>query len=195
MFTSLGVLVQLGLSGVGEPTGLIGQLDSLIRLPRSNGIGVVGMGVNWARRVFVSIHNLSQFSLTDAPPKAGPSSTCHTIRPSSFRINDLSSAFRIGSSHFRAVCTPFIPLCAVIAYPDPCRIGNLLGEQKAKRAGMAAKTSIIMALLLSMISRHAVRAFAFSQLLTTPLSSSSSAMFLIFRNVWGYLFNDDPGLN
>ena len=72
MFTSLGVLVQLGLSGVGEPTGLIGQFDSLIRLPRSNGIGVVGMGVDWARCVFVSIHGLSQFFLTDAPPRLGP---------------------------------------------------------------------------------------------------------------------------
>jgi hypothetical protein len=61
MFTSLGVLVQLGLSGVGEPIGLIGQFDSLIQLPRSNGIGVVGMGVDWARRVFVSVHGLSQF--------------------------------------------------------------------------------------------------------------------------------------
>lgn len=72
MFTSLGVLVQLGLSGVGEPIGLTGQLVSLIQLPRSNGIGVVGMGVDWARRVFVSIHGLSQSFLTDALPRLGP---------------------------------------------------------------------------------------------------------------------------
>lgn len=51
------------------------------------------------------------------------------------------------------------------------RIGNLLGEQKAMQAGMAAKTAIMLALVLSMIP---------------------SAMFLVFRNVWGYLFNDDP---
>lgn len=39
------------------------------------------------------------------------------------------------------------------------------------QAGMAAKTAIMLALVLSMIP---------------------SAMFLVFRNVWGYLFNDDP---
>jgi len=39
------------------------------------------------------------------------------------------------------------------------------------RAGMAAKTAIILAFVLSMIP---------------------STIFLVFRNVWGYLFNDDP---
>ncbi|KAG6876116.1 hypothetical protein C0992_000912 [Termitomyces sp. T32_za158] len=43
------------------------------------------------------------------------------------------------------------------------RIGNLLGEGNAKRAGIASNTSIIMALALSLIT----------------------------RNQWAYLFNDD----
>ncbi|GLB39336.1 putative MATE efflux family protein [Lyophyllum shimeji] len=51
------------------------------------------------------------------------------------------------------------------------RIGNLLGEANAKRAKVASNTSLIMALGISAIS---------------------SAMFLIFRNSWAYLFNDDP---
>ena len=33
------------------------------------------------------------------------------------------------------------------------RIGNLLGEGKAKRAGMAAKTSLVIALAISALTR------------------------------------------
>ncbi|KAF9441560.1 MATE efflux family protein [Macrolepiota fuliginosa MF-IS2] len=51
------------------------------------------------------------------------------------------------------------------------RIGNLLGENKAKRASIAAITAVLMAL--------GVAAF-------------TSAMFIIFRNSWAYIFNDDP---
>lgn len=51
------------------------------------------------------------------------------------------------------------------------RIGNLLGEQNAQRAAIAAKTSIVMALALAGVS---------------------STMFLVFRHSWGYLFNNDP---
>ncbi|RXW17121.1 hypothetical protein EST38_g8726 [Candolleomyces aberdarensis] len=50
------------------------------------------------------------------------------------------------------------------------RIGNLLGERKAKRAGVSAKTSIVIALAVSCLT---------------------SMMFLLGRNVWGRLFNDD----
>ncbi|KAF8880035.1 hypothetical protein BD779DRAFT_1612809 [Infundibulicybe gibba] len=52
------------------------------------------------------------------------------------------------------------------------RIGNLLGNQNARRAGMAANTAIIMALFISGIS---------------------SIMFFVFRKNWGRLFNDDAG--
>ncbi|KAJ7594178.1 mate-domain-containing protein [Mycena floridula] len=51
------------------------------------------------------------------------------------------------------------------------RIGNLLGEKQAKRAGVAANTAIVMAMALACLF---------------------SAMFLIFRNSWAYMFNDDP---
>ena len=57
MFTGLGVLIHLGLSGVGNPMHLIGQFNSLIPLLSSNGVGLVGMGVGCARRIFVHIHN------------------------------------------------------------------------------------------------------------------------------------------
>jgi len=51
------------------------------------------------------------------------------------------------------------------------RIGNLLGEQNAHRAGVAARVSMLLVLIFAGIS---------------------SAIFLIFRHQWGYLFNDDP---
>jgi len=45
------------------------------------------------------------------------------------------------------------------------RVGNLLGEQKAKRAGVAANTSLVLALVMSGISRsvalHIERVLAF----------------------------------
>ncbi|KAF5349339.1 hypothetical protein D9758_011758 [Tetrapyrgos nigripes] len=53
------------------------------------------------------------------------------------------------------------------------RIGNLLGERHARRAKVAAYTCIVMGLGLSAIF---------------------SAMFVIFRNKWSYIFNDDPAV-
>ncbi|KAH9051842.1 MATE efflux family protein, partial [Lactarius vividus] len=51
------------------------------------------------------------------------------------------------------------------------RIGNLLGEQNAARAEVSAKMSMLLALFFAGVS---------------------SAIFLTFKNKWGYLFNDDP---
>jgi len=53
------------------------------------------------------------------------------------------------------------------------RIGNLLGEQNAHRAGVATRMSMLLALIFAGIS---------------------SAIFLIFRHKWGYLFNNDPNV-
>ncbi|KAG7443546.1 MATE efflux family protein [Guyanagaster necrorhizus] len=53
------------------------------------------------------------------------------------------------------------------------RIGNLLGERKARRAGIASNASLVMSLIMS---------------------SLFCIMFLAFRNSWGYLFNDDPAV-
>ncbi|KIJ51532.1 hypothetical protein M422DRAFT_26940 [Sphaerobolus stellatus SS14] len=51
------------------------------------------------------------------------------------------------------------------------RVGNLLGEENGKRAGLAARASIIM---------------------TLGIAFFLSSMFITFRHGWGYLFNDDP---
>ncbi|KAF9041212.1 multidrug/Oligosaccharidyl-lipid/Polysaccharide flippase [Panaeolus papilionaceus] len=51
------------------------------------------------------------------------------------------------------------------------RVGNLLGEGKAKRAGVSAYTSIVMAFAIAFFT---------------------SMMFLIFRHQWAYIFNNDP---
>jgi len=51
------------------------------------------------------------------------------------------------------------------------RVGNLLGENKAKRAGVAANTSILLAVMIA---------------------SFWSAMLLIFRQSWAHMFNNDP---
>lgn len=51
-------------------------------------------------------------------------------------------------------------------------IGNLLGENKANRAGVAANTSIVMAVMIALFW---------------------STLFLTFRKSWARMFNDDPG--
>ncbi|KAI5118900.1 hypothetical protein M0805_002816 [Coniferiporia weirii] len=51
------------------------------------------------------------------------------------------------------------------------RIGNLLGEENARRADIAAKVSLFVALIIACFN---------------------STMFFTFRKSWGYLFNDDP---
>ncbi|PPQ95399.1 hypothetical protein CVT26_008245 [Gymnopilus dilepis] len=68
-----------------------------------------------------------------------------------------------------AATTNQAPLALSIA--STVRIGNLLGEQKGKRAGVAANASIMLAFMTALIF---------------------SAMFLVFRFQWAYIFNSDP---
>ncbi|KAG9313749.1 MATE efflux family protein [Chiua virens] len=51
------------------------------------------------------------------------------------------------------------------------RIGNLLGEKKAKRAGVAANIALVLAFTLALFL---------------------SSLLLVCRETWGYLFNSDP---
>ncbi|KAJ3573738.1 hypothetical protein NP233_g2237 [Leucocoprinus birnbaumii] len=51
------------------------------------------------------------------------------------------------------------------------RIGNLLGERKARRACAAAITGMIWSLIIA---------------------AFTSTTFMVFRNTWAYIFNDDP---
>jgi len=51
-------------------------------------------------------------------------------------------------------CIPFsVPFIPLILDFMAGSIGNLLGEQKAQRAGVAANTSIVMALAIAAIPR------------------------------------------
>ena len=72
------------------------------------------------------------------------------------------------------------------------RIGNLLGESKAKRAAITAHASFFIVVLISIGWRY-----EFSPPVTAArvqLTPAYSAMFLVFRDHWGKLFNDDPGM-
>ncbi|KAF8531340.1 mate-domain-containing protein [Gautieria morchelliformis] len=51
------------------------------------------------------------------------------------------------------------------------RVGNLLGEENGKRAGIAARVSLLM---------------------TLGIAAILSGVFITFRHGWGYMFNDDP---
>ncbi|TFK41570.1 MATE efflux family protein [Crucibulum laeve] len=118
MFTSLGVLVQLGLGGVGQ------------------------VASEWWAWELVAL----------AASLLGPV----VLATQSVLLVSASTTFQ----------APF-----ALGVATSVRIGNLLGEQKAKRAGVVASTAIIMALMIATIT---------------------STLFLVFRNSWAYMFNDDP---
>ncbi|KAI6132539.1 MATE efflux family protein [Pisolithus croceorrhizus] len=68
-----------------------------------------------------------------------------------------------------ASCTFQAPFALGVA--TSVRIGNLLGQGNSRRAGLVANTSLFMAVATAGVW---------------------SALFLVFRHKWGYLFNDDP---
>ncbi|KAI0674131.1 MATE efflux family protein [Trametes maxima] len=116
-FTSLGVLVQLGLSGVGQ------------------------VASEWWSWELVGL----------AASQLGPTA----LATQSVLLVSASTTYQ----------APF-----ALSVASSVRIGNLLGEENAKRAGVAAKCAILMSLVISAVW---------------------STMFLAFRNSWAHLFNDD----
>ena len=68
------------------------------------------------------------------------------------------------------------------------RVGNLLGESKGKRAAVAAHAAFFIAFLVGIGWRCGAH-FRIGSWLTL----ARSTMFLVFRENWGKLFNDDPG--
>ncbi|KAF8870967.1 MATE efflux family protein [Gymnopilus junonius] len=118
MFTGLGVLVNLGLSGVGQ-TASEWWAWELVTLAASL-LGPVALATQSVLLVSASTTYQAPFALSVA---------------------------------------------------TAVRIGNLLGEQKAKRAAAAASTSIVMAFIIALFT---------------------STLFLVFRKQWAYIFNNDP---
>ncbi|KAF9476806.1 MATE efflux family protein [Pholiota conissans] len=118
MFTSLGILINLGLSGVGQTAS------------------------EWWAWELVAL----------AAALLGPTA----LATQSVLLTSCSTTFQ----------APFALSLAVAV-----RIGNLLGESRARRAEVAAKTSILMVFIIESIP---------------------STVFLVFRKKWAYIFNDDP---
>ncbi|KAG1729548.1 mate-domain-containing protein [Suillus lakei] len=58
-----------------------------------------------------------------------------------------------------------------LAVATSVRIGNLLGEKRARRAGVSANTAIVLAVVIAVVW---------------------STLFMSFRKSWAYIFNDDP---
>ncbi|KAI0777513.1 MATE efflux family protein [Trametes elegans] len=119
-FTSLGVLVQLGLSGVGQ------------------------VASEWWSWELVGL----------AASQLGPTA----LATQSVLLVSASTTYQ----------APF-----ALSVASSVRIGNLLGEENAKRAAVASKTSILMSLVISAVW---------------------STMFMVFRHSWAHLFNDDPSV-
>ncbi|KAF5336420.1 hypothetical protein D9611_006482 [Ephemerocybe angulata] len=117
MFTNLGLLAHLGLSGVGQTAS------------------------EWWAWELVSL----------AASLLGPMA----LATQSVLLVSASTTFQ----------APF-----ALSVATSVRIGNLLGERKAKRAGVAASTALVLALFVSVLT---------------------SLMFMVLRNVWGRIFNDD----
>ncbi|KAI0367216.1 MATE efflux family protein [Pilatotrama ljubarskyi] len=119
-FTSLGVLVQLGLSGVGQ------------------------VASEWWSWELVGL----------AASQLGPTA----LATQSVLLVSASTTYQ----------APF-----ALSVASSVRIGNLLGEENAKRANVASKCAILMSLVISAVW---------------------STMFMVFRHSWAHLFNDDPAV-
>lgn len=59
-----------------------------------------------------------------------------------------------------------------LAVATSVRIGNLLGEKRARRAGVTANTAVVLAVVVAV---------------------GWSTLLMSFRESWAYIFNDDPG--
>ncbi|KAG1725060.1 MATE efflux family protein [Suillus paluster] len=68
-----------------------------------------------------------------------------------------------------ASCTYQAPFALAVA--TSVRIGNLLGEKRARRAGVSANTAVVLAVAIAVVW---------------------SVLFMSFRKSWAYIFNDDP---
>ncbi|KAH7921551.1 MATE efflux family protein [Leucogyrophana mollusca] len=117
-FTSLGLLVQLGLGGVGQTAS------------------------EWWSWELVGL----------AASQLGPVA----LATQSVVLNSASCTFQ----------APF-----ALSVAASVRIGNLLGEKNAKRAGVSANAAILVSIAIAGVW---------------------STLFLTFRKSWGHLFNDDP---
>ncbi|KAG1729558.1 mate-domain-containing protein [Suillus lakei] len=58
-----------------------------------------------------------------------------------------------------------------LAIATSVRVGNLLGEKRARRAGVSANTAIVLAVIIAVVW---------------------STLFMSFRKSWAYIFNNDP---
>ncbi|KAL5520375.1 hypothetical protein ACEPAG_9599 [Sanghuangporus baumii] len=117
MFTSLGILVQLGIAGVGQTAS------------------------DWWSWELIGL----------AASQLGP-----------IALATQSVLLVSGSTSYQA---PFS-----LSIAASVRIGNLLGERNAHRAGIASKAALLV---------------------VSAIEATNSIVFLVFRHKWGYLFNDD----
>ena len=127
---------------------------------RSNGLRMVGLGINGSCGFSVRILTSACPSpiLTNVFHQTWSDSTRSSIRTSRFRIYDFPSSIRFGCSNICSVGF-FLLMCGMI-WLNCCyflinRIGNLLGEQNARRAGVASNSSIMMAFTIGCMSRYA----------------------------------------
>lgn len=112
---------------------------------------------------------------------------CDAVRAARLRVDNIPGAFRVKRGVLCSVCTSSHHyLFGVLTLHS---IGNLLGEENAKRAAVAAKCSILMSLVISTVWRY-VYILSSTRVL---LNLCHSTMFMVFRNSWAHLFNDDPG--
>ncbi|KAF8079285.1 mate-domain-containing protein [Lyophyllum atratum] len=118
MFTNLGILVRLGLSGIGQSA------------------------TEWWAWELLAL----------AASFLGPI----PLAAQSILLTSATTTFQTGYALSNATAI---------------RVGNLLGEKNARRSGVAAKASLLYALIVS---------------------TMLSFMYMIFRKSWAHMFNSDP---
>ena len=156
MFKGLGVLFKLGLSGVCKYSNKM--RDSFwILMNRSNGFRMVGLGINDSCGFSVRILSSSCFSpmLTNVFHQIWSESTRSSIRTYRFFVYDFPSSIRFEYGNICSVSF-FLLMCDTnwLIYFLFTRIGNLLGEKNARRAGVASNASMMMAFTIGCFLRY-----------------------------------------
>lgn len=106
------------------------------------------------------------------------------------------SSYRTWGSLFRPVRFVFQILASIIFSSHDenifyCRIGNLIGAGNAVRAGIAAKISLWMTLIIAAAIRSLLSISSINSRVLTSRSRRYSTVYMVFRKSWARLFNDD----
>ncbi len=85
-----------------------------------------------------------------------------------------------------STASTFFQVPASLGIASAVRCGNLLGAGRGWEAKWASRACLFLSLIFALLNKYVTRR------IETHGADRTSAILLIFRKNWGYLFNNDP---